>query len=179
MVRGMRIRYAVRTPRTDVGGGAPSPQGICPSARPIHRITSYNVCYTKLLRVSPSHIPGTCGRCHGDVRLAERFRLPTNIVVSYKNSVHGLALGAGSETVAECASCHGVHQILPSSDPRSTIYPGNLVKTCGKCHPGAGTRFTLGHIHWGEGAPPPTSVRWVRTAYLILIPLTIGLMFLV
>jgi cytochrome b subunit of formate dehydrogenase len=128
--------------------------------------------------VSPSHIPRTCGRCHGDVRLAERFRLPTNIVVSYKNSVHGLALEAGSETVAECASCHGVHQILPSSDPRSTIYPGNLVKTCGKCHPGAGTRFSLGHIHWGEGAPPPTSVRWVRTAYLILIPLTIGLMFL-
>lgn len=128
--------------------------------------------------VSRSHIPRTCGKCHGDVRLTERFRLPQNTIVSYEKSVHGLALKTGSETVAECASCHGVHRILPSSDPRSTIYPGNLAKTCGKCHPGAGTRFAIGHIHWGEGAPPPTSVRFVRTAYLILIPLTIGLMFL-
>jgi cytochrome b subunit of formate dehydrogenase len=128
--------------------------------------------------VSPSHIPETCGRCHGDVRLTERFGLPQMTIASYEKSVHGLALKAGSETVANCASCHGVHRILPSSDPRSTIYPENLAKTCGKCHPGAGTRFAIGHIHWGEGAPPPASVRWVRTAYLVLIPLTIGLMFL-
>lgn len=128
--------------------------------------------------VSRSHIPGTCGRCHGDVRLTERFQLSQNNIVSYEKSVHGLALKTGSETVAECASCHGVHRILPSSDPRSTIYPANLSKTCSKCHPGAGTRFAIGHIHWGEGAPPPASVRFVRTAYLILIPLTIGLMFL-
>lgn len=128
--------------------------------------------------VSPSNIPGTCGRCHGDVRITERFRLPRMTIVSFEKSVHGLALKAGSETVANCASCHGVHRILPSSDPRSTIYPGNLSKTCGRCHPGAGTRFAIGHIHWGEGAPPPASVRWVRTVYLVLIPLTIGLMFL-
>jgi cytochrome b subunit of formate dehydrogenase len=148
---------------------------VCSSCHGEHMILAPS---TGASPVSPSHIPGTCGRCHGDVRLTERFQLPQMTIVSYEKSVHGLALKAGSETVAECSSCHGVHRILPSSDPRSTIYPENLAKTCGKCHPGAGTRFAIGHIHWGEGAPPPASVRLVRTAYLVLIPLTIGLMFL-
>ncbi|MEJ2219172.1 MAG: cytochrome B, partial [Gemmatimonadota bacterium] len=96
--------------------------------------------------VHPTHIPQTCGRCHADVRITERFQLPRNPLISYEKSVHGLALRSGSQTVANCASCHGVHLILPSSDPRSTINPANLPRTCGKCHPGAGTRFAIGHI---------------------------------
>ena len=30
---------------------------------------------------------------------------------------------------------------LPASDPRSSIAPANLVKTCGKCHPGSNENF--------------------------------------
>jgi hypothetical protein len=127
--------------------------------------------------VNPVHVPETCGRCHGDVVLARRFDLPRDVVVSYNASFHGLALKAGQQTVASCATCHGVHSILPSSDPRSSINPRNLPQTCGKCHPGAGTRFAIGRIHWSGQSEPP-AMRWVRGIYLVAIPLVVGLMAL-
>lgn len=81
-------------------------------------------------------------------------------------------------TAANCASCHGIHMILPASDPRSTINPKNLPKTCGKCHRDAGARFAITPVHVLPGMAEPTAVSWVRLFYLILIPLLIGLMFL-
>jgi len=129
--------------------------------------------------VNALHIRDTCGNCHGDVRLARQFGMPTDRLVSFDASYHGLASHAGSQTVANCASCHGVHNILPSSDPRSTINPKNLPATCGKCHPGAGTRFAISQVHLNpESATEPPLLRWVRQFYLLLIPVTIGLMFL-
>ena len=35
----------------------------------------------------------------------------------------------------DCASCHGFHGILPSTDPKSRTNPKNLARTCGACHP--------------------------------------------
>jgi hypothetical protein len=35
----------------------------------------------------------------------------------------------------------------------------NLPQTCGKCHPGAGTRFAIGTIHSIEGGK---EFKWVR-----------------
>ena len=127
--------------------------------------------------VNAGHIRDTCARCHGDIRLAARFGLPADRVVSFDATFHGLAAKEGSQTVANCASCHGVHNILPSSDPRSTINPKNLPATCGQCHPGAGRRFTLGPIHQA-GAQEAAPVRWARRFYIVLIPALIGLMLL-
>jgi cytochrome b subunit of formate dehydrogenase len=127
--------------------------------------------------VSSSNIRGTCAGCHGDLRLSRKFGLPADRVLSFDASYHGLAAKAGSQTVANCASCHGYHNILPSADPRSTINPKNLSSTCGKCHPGAGTRFALGPIHLIAGGKEPAGVRWVRDLYLWMIPVLIGLMF--
>jgi cytochrome b subunit of formate dehydrogenase len=128
--------------------------------------------------VSPGRVRDTCARCHGDVRLSRRFGLPADVVVSFDASYHGLAGRAGSQSVANCASCHGYHGILPSSDPQSSIHPKNLPATCGKCHPRAGSRFALGPIHWRAGNKEPAGVRWVRELYLGIIPITIGLMLL-
>jgi cytochrome b subunit of formate dehydrogenase len=80
--------------------------------------------------------------------------------------------------VANCASCHGVHNILSSSDPKSSIYPKNLPATCGKCHPGAGSRFAISQVHVVEGISEPPELRWVRQFYLLVIPVTIGLMLM-
>jgi cytochrome b subunit of formate dehydrogenase len=132
-------------------------------------------------KASPVHaenIRETCANCHGNVRLSRRFGLPVDRVVSFNASFHGLAAREGSETVANCASCHGVHNILPSSNPRSTIYPKNLAMTCGKCHQGAGKRFAISQVHVAEGRAEARPLRWVRQFYLLLIPLTIGLMLL-
>ena len=129
--------------------------------------------------VNAANIRDTCGSCHGDVRLTRKFGLPADRLVSFDSSFHGLAGKTGQQTVANCASCHGVHNILSSSHPKSTIHPKNLPQTCGKCHTGAGSRFAISQVHIAEGArSEPTPVRWVREFYLSLIPVTIGLMML-
>ncbi len=122
----------------------------------------------------------TCGRCHGDPRLALRYDLPSDRLPSYADSYHGLALKEGKLTAANCASCHGVHSILRSSDPRSTVNSANLAKTCGQCHQGvAEARFKIGpvHVQTSTGAASPI-VLWIRWTYWILIPMTLGFMIL-
>jgi len=99
--------------------------------------------------VAAANIGNTCAQCHASVRLTSEFGVPGNRVSSYLASYHGMASKVGSTTVANCASCHGVHNILPSSDPNSTINPANLAKTCGKCHPGANQEFVRFNVHVG------------------------------
>ena len=128
--------------------------------------------------VSPAHVSlDTCARCHADERLATRYGIPAGVVSSYKESYHGLALQGGQATVANCASCHGVHDILPPSDPRSKVNPRNLPKTCGQCHSDVGKELIGARIHVSiTSASEAPAVRWIRLAYLFLIPLTIGFM---
>ena len=128
--------------------------------------------------VNSAHIRDTCGSCHGDVRLTRKFGMPNDRLISFDSSFHGLAAKSGSQTVANCASCHGVHNILPSADAKSMINAKNLPKTCGQCHPGAGTRFAISQVHVAEGTTEPDALKWVRQVYLLLIPVTIGLMLL-
>ncbi|HNY40154.1 MAG TPA: cytochrome c3 family protein, partial [Bryobacteraceae bacterium] len=127
--------------------------------------------------VSRVGVPETCGRCHGDLKLMQRFGLNANQVSTFATSFHGLALKSGEPRVAECASCHGFHDILPSNDPKSRIHPKNIAKTCSSCHPGAGSKFSLGKIHSVELKDEPKPVQLARIFYLMLIPGTIGLMF--
>ena len=148
---------------------------LCTDCHGEHRIIKHT---RKDSPVNAAQIRDTCGGCHGDVRLTRKFGLPTDRLVSFDSSFHGLAAKSGSQTVANCASCHGVHNILPSSDPKSTIYPKNLPATCGKCHAGAGTRFAISQVHIAEGQAEPTALRRVREFYLLVIPVTIGLMLL-
>ena len=129
--------------------------------------------------VNPARVStATCGRCHGDERLAARYALPKDKLPSFQDSYHGLALKGGAQTVANCASCHGVHNILASTDPKSTIHPSNLAQTCGRCHAGVSGKYAIGPVHLrpGGGGPEHPVVRWIRLAYLVLIPLTIGFM---
>jgi len=123
----------------------------------------------------------TCARCHEGVRLSQEFGVQGRRETTYLASYHGLASELGSQVVANCASCHGVHNILPSSDPRSTINSANLVKTCGQCHPGVTEKFVLGKVH--VDAPlsadiGSTAVRWIRRFYLSMIFAVIGGMLL-
>jgi cytochrome b subunit of formate dehydrogenase len=118
----------------------------------------------------------TCGRCHADERLSEKFGLSVDNVATFRDSFHGLSLRAGRQSVAHCDSCHGVHNILPSSDPKSTIHPDNLAGTCGQCHPGAGSSFAIGSVHGLSESTGSWAAGWVRTIYLWLIGITIGSM---
>ncbi len=97
--------------------------------------------------VAAANVKNACGQCHESVRLSNEFGVPGGRVASYLASYHGMAGKVGSSTVANCASCHGVHNILPSSDPRSKINHANLAKTCGQCHPGANDKFITSKVH--------------------------------
>jgi len=129
--------------------------------------------------VSPGRVSAvTCGRCHGDERLDARYNLPADRVPTFAVSFHGLESRAGGQTVANCASCHGVHNIFPSSDPRSTVNPANLARTCGKCHQGAGAHFAIGPVHVAaRTASEPVAVMWIRRLYWWMIPGAVGFMF--
>jgi len=128
-------------------------------------------------------ISEVCSRCHASVYLDDKYNLPVDRVKTYLESYHGLAAQNGSTVVANCASCHGYHKILASSNPNSMTNPDKLVATCGKCHPGANKMFVSGRIHddisiAGGGNDTGGRVsRWVRRIYLALIFVVVGAMF--
>ena len=124
--------------------------------------------------VSATNIPiRVCGPCHSDVRLGEKYGLDADQVPSYEDSFHGLAARGGVIEVANCASCHGVHNILPSSDPASFTHPDNLAATCGKCHVGAGSRVTIAPVHTLPDDTPNVVAHWIRVIYIPLIWVTV------
>jgi cytochrome b subunit of formate dehydrogenase len=145
---------------------------VCTDCHGEHRIISPDLATSP---VFASNIPKmTCGRCHGDLRLAEKYDIATDSVDSYEDSFHGLASRSGRATVANCSSCHGVHDILPSSDPASHIHKDHLAETCGTCHPRAGERFAIGTVHKLATEAEFAVVYWIRWIYLWLIWGTIG-----
>jgi cytochrome b subunit of formate dehydrogenase len=80
--------------------------------------------------------------------------------------------------VANCASCHGVHDIRPSSDSTSRIHPKNLAATCGACHPGAGVNFTRGSVHIIPTSGEDDVLYLISTGYIVLILAVVGGMVL-
>lgn len=129
-------------------------------------------------KVAHGHVPETCAQCHAAERIATRYQLSPRVVETYLKSFHGLANQFGGLAVADCASCHGFHDILPSSDPLSSVHKANLPITCGKCHPGIGTRLATTdfkiHDLPGAGKGKPWLVNFVTRFYLVVIVLTIG-----
>jgi DnaJ-class molecular chaperone len=97
--------------------------------------------------VYATHVAEQCSKCHGSVSIMSKFGIETEQVATYKESFHGVASQFGSRTVANCASCHGTHEIRPEADPLSSVNPKNVPRTCGKCHPGANPNFAVGKMH--------------------------------
>lgn len=85
---------------------------------------------------TPEKIPTFCGNCHSNAEYMRRFnpKLRVDQLQLYWTSVHGKKLANGDTHVANCVSCHGVHGILPVSDPRSPVYAANVPGTCARCH---------------------------------------------
>ena len=87
--------------------------------------------------VAPQRIPFVCGRCHREgAPVARRREIhQTNILENYTESIHGEGLlKKGLIVTATCASCHSPHQVLPHTDPRSSIARRNIAATCARCH---------------------------------------------
>ncbi len=118
-----------------------------------------------------------CSPCHASLKVTEKWNLPRDRAQTFADSYHGLAARGGVVEVANCASCHGTHDILPSSNPRSRVNRANLAKTCGAagCHPGANERFATGKVHVvSSTAAQQPLLYWIATLYLILIVAVVG-----
>jgi nitrate/TMAO reductase-like tetraheme cytochrome c subunit len=137
---------------------------VCTDCHGIHSIKSHVDPNSPVSEQNVSR--DTCARCHEGRAAFAGVRRAGNRVTTYFDSYHGLAAEGGSVVAANCSSCHGVHNILPSSDPRSTINQANLDATCGKCHKGVTQKFTLTKVHLGRRRHPKDigsiAVRWVR-----------------
>ncbi len=125
--------------------------------------------------VSPNRMAeATCTPCHESATLNEKYDLPTGRLQSFVDSYHGLKSKAGDKMVANCASCHGAHLILPSADQRSSVNQANLQKTCGNCHPGITADVANQSIHESATGHRTGLAHVIQVIYITLIALVIG-----
>lgn len=103
------------------GSGAGKPKPLCGDCHGGHDI--------QMLTDNPEaqqamHADGQrmCGRCHQDYW------------DNYDDYYHGAAYKHGAPDAPACWQCHRAHDILPSTDRRSSVNAVNLADTCGQCH---------------------------------------------
>jgi len=87
-------------------------------------------------KIDPRDVPEICGKCHADAALMKQYNPSRRVdqLAEYRSSGHGRALAKGDTSVAQCASCHGAHGILPVKDSRSPVSPAHVAQTCNRCH---------------------------------------------
>jgi nitrate/TMAO reductase-like tetraheme cytochrome c subunit len=113
------------------------------------------------------HQPETCGKCHEDEKIIEKYKLEENVMDSFRESFHGRKLHLGHSKAPVCTSCHSYHDIRTKNDPSSPVFGKNKLVTCGKCHKGANEKFVPAITHKRPGPIPHYGEK-------LLIVLTIG-----
>ena len=116
----------------------------------------------------------TCTPCHESAALNEKYNLPTGRMQSFVDSYHGLKSMAGDKSVANCASCHEAHLILPAYDERSSVNPANLQQTCGHCHEGISAEVATVPIHETATGHRAGLAHLIQIIYVGLIIVVIG-----
>jgi cytochrome b subunit of formate dehydrogenase len=124
-----------------------------------------------------------CADCHASLKLTRKYGIASHTFQTFADSYHGLAVRGGSVSVVNCASCHTSHAIKSQQDPASSVHKANLVQTCGQCHPGANTRFTVGKVHISPSAGTGVDgnhpiLFFIANIYVLLIVGVVGGMFL-
>ncbi len=144
---------------------------VCTDCHGEHNILSPQ---NKKSKVYATQVALTCAKCHDSDELAQKYALPPARMRTFQGTFHGIASMAGEAKVANCVSCHGFHNIRPSSDPRSSIHPANLPQTCGQCHRGAGEKLAQAKIHVLDIKTTNYAVYVVQRFYYYLILMILG-----
>ena len=108
-------------------------------------------------------LPYRCGNCHN------------NLSSTYGMSIHGELTELGYGPAAKCSDCHGSHEILAVSNPKSLLATENRVQTCRKCHPSASSNFAnfdphADHLDASRGG----IIRWTYLFFLTMLIATFG-----
>ena len=120
----------------------------CSDCHGLHDTKAYHTSSEMFLLEAREFYNKTCKACHSNKEMMERNNISPNAVKYYEETYHGKVQDLGYPTsVAGCADCHTNHNILPKSNPASTIHPKNLTQNCGKCHPGIHPRFAEYKAH--------------------------------
>ncbi len=104
-------------------------------------------------------IVNSCGSCHEEV------------TETYFETYHGKVFELGYTETASCADCHGQHNVLPVSDPNSTLSRENIVATCAQCHAQAHRQFAgyLTHAtHHNKDKYPVIYYTWLFMTSLLI-----------
>ena len=97
----------------------------CISCHDVHKIRAIK---DQQAWTYPVKVVETCGRCHGDAKYMQGYKIATDVVDKYKQSVHYEALTKkGDLSAPTCNVCHGNHGATP---------PGvdSVANVCGTCH---------------------------------------------
>jgi nitrate/TMAO reductase-like tetraheme cytochrome c subunit len=97
--------------------------------------------------VNHFNVVQTCGACHEEKFMSQKYGLSEDVMERYKESFHGRKLKLGDKEAPSCADCHGSHDIKNVKDPSSPVFGANKLKTCGKCHAGATKKFVAAITH--------------------------------
>lgn len=124
-------------------------------------------------RVFATSVSKTCSDCHAAEKVVAKFGLKADRIATFKESFHGVGTEFGDTRVANCASCHGVHDIYPQSDPRSMINAANIEATCGQCHTDLPASFASAQVHESASEKESGGEWYVRQFYIWFISILI------
>jgi Class III cytochrome C family len=129
------------------------PLPVCSDCHTAHQIRRTDAAGFRL------EVMSTCGQCHQ--KDAE----------TYFDTYHGKVSRLGYAKTAKCFDCHGAHDILPVSNPKSRLSYANVVQTCHQCHAGANRRFAGYLTHATHHDPEKYAVLywvfWSMTGLLV------------
>jgi len=98
---------------------------VCTDCHEAHGILASN--HPKSLTF-PWNIPQTCGRCHADKEYMKSYKIPTDQLENYKQSVHAGSLFEKKDLSAPvCNDCHGNHGASPPE-------VSSIAFVCRQCH---------------------------------------------
>ena len=144
--------------------------------------------YSKGSHAQPSELgpSPSCATCHGshDIQPVDTPTVAEEISARcvachrqmsehrYGSNPMGLETHLGRLDVATCWDCHESHQVLPASDPASSVSEQRKLGTCRQCHTDATTNFREIQIHVADG-PLPTDAR-LRFAMIWMLAILVG-----
>lgn len=98
---------------------------VCTSCHDVHAIRAVK---DQMAWTYPTNVAETCGGCHGSAEYMKPYKIPTNQLDKYQQSVHYEMLTRRADLASPtCSSCHGNHGATP---------PGvdAVANVCSHCH---------------------------------------------
>jgi cytochrome b subunit of formate dehydrogenase len=122
---------------------------ICSDCHNVHGVDKTGANVAKLGFVK------ACATCHKDN------------AASYGDTYHGQITALGFTNTAKCFNCHGSHDILGPTDPKSKVHPDNRLKTCQACHKEANLNFVSFQPHGNAHDFSKYPQIWLTTNFMV------------